>query len=154
MNGLVRGLCPACGLAALFLGDGGHVTCSNLPCPDPGAADALLARRRGTSTSGPVPDAAVEAAIDAAGWAWEPEDHVPSPAACMRPILEAALPHLVAPVLRLHPRQVVGGKPTCGLCTEFDGPEEDAPEVFAAWPCPTLRALGVEPAEPPPAVPS
>ena len=38
----VQGRCPACGWASLFLGDGGHVTCSRLDCPGPCAADELL----------------------------------------------------------------------------------------------------------------
>ncbi|WP_329390296.1 hypothetical protein [Streptomyces sp. NBC_01716] len=38
----VQGRCPACGGSCLFLGEGGHVTCSRLDCPDPTAADDLL----------------------------------------------------------------------------------------------------------------
>ena len=38
----IQGRCPACGWASLFLGDGGHVTCSRLECPNPSAADDLL----------------------------------------------------------------------------------------------------------------
>lgn len=38
----VQGRCPACGWTSLFLGDGGHVTCSRLECPNPCAADQLL----------------------------------------------------------------------------------------------------------------
>ncbi|WP_411096001.1 hypothetical protein [Streptomyces sp. 020-2-3H-GM] len=38
----VQGRCPACGAASLFLGEGGHVTCARLDCPDPSAADDLL----------------------------------------------------------------------------------------------------------------
>lgn len=38
----VQGRCPACGWASLFLGNGGHVTCSRLECPNPSAADDLL----------------------------------------------------------------------------------------------------------------
>ncbi len=34
----VAGTCPACGRSSLFVGDGGHVTCSMLGCPDPCAA--------------------------------------------------------------------------------------------------------------------
>ncbi|MFB7440218.1 hypothetical protein ACFC01_17975 [Streptomyces mirabilis] len=39
---LVRGNCPACGRASLFLGDGGYVTCSIIDCPNPSAADDML----------------------------------------------------------------------------------------------------------------
>lgn len=39
---LVRGNCPACGRASLFLGAGGHVTCSIIDCPNPSAADEQL----------------------------------------------------------------------------------------------------------------
>ncbi|MFJ3037747.1 hypothetical protein [Streptomyces tendae] len=39
---LVKGRCPACRGASLFLGSGGYVTCSRLDCPDPTAADDLL----------------------------------------------------------------------------------------------------------------
>lgn len=38
----VQGRCPACRATSLFLGDGGHVTCSRIDCPDPSAADDLL----------------------------------------------------------------------------------------------------------------
>lgn len=40
----VQGRCPACHGASLFLGAGGHVTCSRLDCPDPCKADDLLHR--------------------------------------------------------------------------------------------------------------
>lgn len=39
---LVKGRCPACRGASLFLGSGGHVTCARLDCPGPCAADDLL----------------------------------------------------------------------------------------------------------------
>ncbi|MFB6675572.1 DUF6085 family protein [Streptomyces sp. NPDC056390] len=38
----VQGRCPACRATSLFLGDGGHVTCARIDCPDPSAADDLL----------------------------------------------------------------------------------------------------------------
>lgn len=38
----VKGRCPACGKAALFLAADGYVTCSISDCPDPAAPDALL----------------------------------------------------------------------------------------------------------------
>ncbi|WP_461707338.1 hypothetical protein [Streptomyces prasinus] len=38
----VQGRCPACGGSSLFLGEGGHVTCSRLDCPAPAEADDLL----------------------------------------------------------------------------------------------------------------
>ncbi|GGV46017.1 DUF6085 family protein [Streptomyces spectabilis] len=38
----VQGRCPACRGASLFLGTGGHVTCSRSDCPNPCAADDLL----------------------------------------------------------------------------------------------------------------
>src|SRR5690606_20281477 len=38
----VQGRCPACGGDSLFLGEGGHVTCSRLDCPNPCAADDML----------------------------------------------------------------------------------------------------------------
>ncbi|MGQ4733312.1 hypothetical protein ACUN3E_37355 [Streptomyces sp. Ju416(a)] len=38
----VQGHCPACGAASLFLGEGGHVTCARIECPNPCAADELL----------------------------------------------------------------------------------------------------------------
>lgn len=40
--GQVRGRCPACGYASLFLGAGGYVTCGSLSCPRPDAASVLL----------------------------------------------------------------------------------------------------------------
>lgn len=42
MSAKVQGVCPKCGLSSLFLGDGGYVTCGNLPCKDPGLASDLL----------------------------------------------------------------------------------------------------------------
>jgi len=38
----VQGRCPACRGNYLFLGSGGHVTCSLIGCPNPNAADELL----------------------------------------------------------------------------------------------------------------
>lgn len=38
----VQGRCPACRMSALFLGDGGYVTCGNLQCTNPCAATELL----------------------------------------------------------------------------------------------------------------
>lgn len=38
----VAGTCPACGSRSLFLGSGGHVTCSWVDCSAPCAADSLL----------------------------------------------------------------------------------------------------------------
>ena len=38
----VQGRCPACGGSSLFLGEGGHVTCSRIDCPNPCAAEDLL----------------------------------------------------------------------------------------------------------------
>lgn len=54
----VAGRCAACGFSSLFLGAGGHVTCSNLSCSNPGApAEALGSVER--------PPAAPEDAVDA-----------------------------------------------------------------------------------------
>jgi hypothetical protein len=39
---LVKGRCPACYGASLFLGDGGYVTCSRIDCPEPDAASTAL----------------------------------------------------------------------------------------------------------------
>lgn len=50
----VQGHCPACRDTSLLLGEGGHVTCSRLECPDPAAADDLLGQA----------DAAVAEALD------------------------------------------------------------------------------------------
>jgi len=33
--------CPACGHETLFVGSGGHLTCSYLPCPEPGLASEI-----------------------------------------------------------------------------------------------------------------
>jgi hypothetical protein len=38
----VQGRCPACRMHALFLGDGGYITCGNLNCTDPCAANDML----------------------------------------------------------------------------------------------------------------
>lgn len=41
----VAGNCPmGCG-STLFVGEGGHITCSYIECPDPCAVDAILADR-------------------------------------------------------------------------------------------------------------
>ncbi len=42
----VQGACPACGAHALFLGDGGYVTCAVLTCSDPCRASRLLGEPR------------------------------------------------------------------------------------------------------------
>ena len=39
---VVKGKCPACGMASLFLAAGGYVTCASLSCKDPCAAGELL----------------------------------------------------------------------------------------------------------------
>ena len=39
---LVKGNCPACKRAELFLGTGGYPTCSNADCPEPDAATTVL----------------------------------------------------------------------------------------------------------------
>lgn len=38
----IQGRCPACRATSLFIGTGGHVTCSRIECPNPSAADELL----------------------------------------------------------------------------------------------------------------
>lgn len=57
----VQGYCPSCGSQSLFLGDGGHITCSYDLCKDPAAVDDCLSRaylermkqaERGVSTRG------------------------------------------------------------------------------------------------------
>ncbi|MFF4536580.1 hypothetical protein [Streptomyces aureus] len=58
---LVRGRCPACRRAALFLGSGGYVTCATRDCPNPCAADQMLhgelqiPRPRGATPTVPCP---------------------------------------------------------------------------------------------------
>ncbi len=42
----VRGICPACGTRSLFVGTGGHITCSLSDCPDPMMLDRMLRDRR------------------------------------------------------------------------------------------------------------
>lgn len=50
----ITGRCPmGCG-ATLFLGAGGHVTCSWIECPNPAAADELL--RLGKNAVADIPD--------------------------------------------------------------------------------------------------
>lgn len=39
---LIKGNCPACRQASLFLGTGGYPTCSNSECPEPDAATTVL----------------------------------------------------------------------------------------------------------------
>lgn len=64
----VQGRCPACGWTTLFLGDGGHVTCSRLECPNPSAADDLLHTARPSHDGPSVREAA---ANDARWWGGE-----------------------------------------------------------------------------------
>lgn len=59
----VQGRCPACRATSLFLGPGGHVTCSRIDRPDPCAADDLL---HGKAYDGP--SIAECAADDAKHW--------------------------------------------------------------------------------------
>lgn len=42
MTARLAGHCPGCGGSTLFVGDGGHITCSLLDCPDPTAVDRIL----------------------------------------------------------------------------------------------------------------
>jgi hypothetical protein len=50
----VAGECPmGCG-RTLFLGDGGHVTCSLIGCPAPGAVDELLHPQKPDITPAPT----------------------------------------------------------------------------------------------------
>lgn len=46
----VQGRCPSCHHQTLFLGEGGHVTCSLIGCTNPTAADDLLNGPTTTST--------------------------------------------------------------------------------------------------------
>ena len=41
----IRTPCPSCRMACLFVGDGGHLTCGNLQCPEPGLETAINALR-------------------------------------------------------------------------------------------------------------
>lgn len=54
----IKGHCPACGGASLFVVEGGYVTCSRIDCPRPDAAHIILA------------DSETEhiVRLDAAGW--------------------------------------------------------------------------------------
>jgi hypothetical protein len=56
----VQGRCPACSGSSLFLGEGGHVTCSRSDCPSPTAVDNLLHRQ----TIGQWPGSRCEITID------------------------------------------------------------------------------------------
>lgn len=38
----VQGNCPACGVAAVFVGDGGYLTCSLISCSNPLAPSEAL----------------------------------------------------------------------------------------------------------------
>ncbi|AMW11634.1 hypothetical protein A4E84_20330 [Streptomyces qaidamensis] len=54
----VAGRCPGCHGTSLFLGEGAHVTCSRLECPNPTAVDELLhgEAQDSTSAGGAEPD--------------------------------------------------------------------------------------------------
>ena len=71
----VQGRCPACRWQSLFLGDGGHVTCSRLECPDPCAADQMLHGENGpAATQATEPGslrASIAAAVDRVFDAWQ-----------------------------------------------------------------------------------
>lgn len=41
-NPEVKGECPSCGWRALFLGEGGYVTCSVIGCENPSAPSEVL----------------------------------------------------------------------------------------------------------------
>lgn len=59
-NPAVQGRCPACSASSLFLGEGGHVTCSHIDCPSPASADDRLHRQ----TIGQWPGTRCEITID------------------------------------------------------------------------------------------
>ncbi|MFF7130021.1 hypothetical protein [Streptomyces sp. NPDC008240] len=63
---LVKGNCPACHRASLFLGSGGYVTCSVADCREPDAASTVLERdgaQQQPDTETPVDRAAIERAF-------------------------------------------------------------------------------------------
>ena len=42
----IKTSCPSCGSRSLFIGTGGHLTCSWLNCPEPGVERAIAALKR------------------------------------------------------------------------------------------------------------
>lgn len=58
----VHGRCPACGVASLFLGSGGWLTCSSLDCPNPTRASTALAEA--PDTAGPADQTAQSSISD------------------------------------------------------------------------------------------
>lgn len=143
----VQGRCPACNGSSLFLGAGGHVTCSRLDCPDPTKADDMLHRGRpepgqwilqGTRdlriphfTVHPVTPEMERAATERARQAAEDSER----AAAW--IAEHSSPHpdtaAVERARALHTRVLRMEALVCAHCGH-------------TWPCPTTRALGTDPA--------
>lgn len=70
----VRGVCPACGTALLFLGSEGYITCSLHNCPDPVAADRLLQHSRSVTAALRLGVRIAQASDDACGASEAPPD--------------------------------------------------------------------------------
>lgn len=68
LHPLVKGRCPACRGASLFLGSDGYVTCSRLDCPNPGAADKLLHGEQAATARNVGPSVRECAANDRRWW--------------------------------------------------------------------------------------
>lgn len=85
---LVKGCCPACGTAGLFLGDGGYVTCSLIGCPEPDAASTLLERRMADEAQ-QQPDTAVHVGGNAEDCPAFHGTNPPYPFICPGPTAEA-----------------------------------------------------------------
>jgi hypothetical protein len=96
---LVKGRCPACNGASLFLGDGGYVTCSRIDCPEPDAASTALeqpadeAQQPETQAVGDCPYG--EGPGDGSGCI-KPAGHVVTPGVAVVPCSRAVLhqPHI------------------------------------------------------------
>ncbi|MFG2372583.1 DUF6085 family protein [Streptomyces sp. NPDC048504] len=97
----VAGFCPACGHGVLMLGDGGHVVCTLIDCPDPDAVDKLLTR---------TDDAGDDDAVAPTCWHTEADSpcdwdvcRQPERLAASDPGTDPAMTPPVGPVLRQYP---------------------------------------------------
>lgn len=144
---LVKGRCPACGGASLFLGSGGYLTCARLDCPQPDAATEVIAdfwdaRQHGAFTFcaqevGHVTMTAFAQKITEKRTALAQREQSVRYANEQKERAEQAEAALTS-MSALHNRNEHSG--TCEHCSEHDYPDYAVP-----WPCPTMTALGEKP---------
>ncbi|MCX4809027.1 DUF6085 family protein [Streptomyces sp. NBC_01239] len=145
----MQGRCPACRWTTLFLGDGGHVTCSRSECPRPDLVNELI---------GEIADARTHRGytfcdqlvghVNMTAFAKKSTEKITAVAHRTEAVAyaneqkqraEAAEARIEAACALHQPIEGEGG-PYCDTCTQ----EEEQPRPVGWWvpfPCPTVTAL-------------